>query len=63
METLDKIPFSVDADQIMKQAHVEVGSDDAAELRALIDLAHKIGSPKAVYTVSFVTGRDGDGSD
>jgi len=61
METLDKIPFSVDADQIMKQAHVEVGSDDAAELRALIDLAHKIGSPKAVYTVSFVTGRDGDG--
>ena len=61
METLDKIPFSLDADQIMEQAHVEVGSVDATELRSLIDVAQKIGSPKAGYAVSFVTGRDGDG--
>jgi len=60
METLDKIPFSLDADQIMEQAHVEVGSADAAELRSLIDLAQKIGSPKAGYAASFVTGRNGD---
>jgi hypothetical protein len=61
METLDKIPFSLDAGQIMEQAHVEVGSDDAADLRALIDVAQNVGSPKAGYAVSFGTGRDGDG--
>ncbi len=60
METLDKIPFSLDADQIMEQAHVEAGSADAAELSSLIDLAQKIGSPKAGYAASFVTGRNGD---
>lgn len=60
MEPLDKIPFSLDADRIMQQAHVEAGSDEEAELRSLIALAQEIGRPKAGYAVSFVTGRNGD---
>jgi len=60
MEKLLDIPFSLDTDRIVKQARVEAGSDDAAELLSLIELAESIGRPKAGYAVSFVTGRDGD---
>ena len=60
METLTEIPFSLDEVTLMKQAHVEPGSDDAKELRSLMDVAVKAGKPKAAYAVSFVEGRDGD---
>jgi len=60
MHTLDKIPFTIDADRIMAQAHVKAGSADAAELLSLIELARETGRPKAYYAESFVTGRDGD---
>jgi hypothetical protein len=60
METLTEIPFSLDEVTLMKQAHVEPGSDDAKELRALVDVAVKGGKPKAAYAVSFLEGRDGD---
>jgi len=60
MKVLVNIPFLLNADQIMDQAHVEVGSDDAADLRFLIALAQKVGRPKAAYAPVFITGRDGD---
>ena len=44
----------------MSQTHVEAGSDDAADLQSLVDLAMDIGKPKAAYTESFVVRRDGD---
>ena len=60
METLTEIPFSLDANQIMAQAHVEDGSSDAVDLLSLLELAQEIGRPKAAYAAAFVTGRDGD---
>ncbi|MEI6809537.1 MAG: vitamin B12 dependent methionine synthase [bacterium] len=60
METLTKIPFSADTDALMKQAHVEAGSDDAADLAGLIKLAMSCSRPKAAYTVAFIDARDGD---
>lgn len=60
MEALTRIPFALDADQLIAQAHVEPGSSDAAELQSLIELARGIGNPKAGYAVCFITGRDGD---
>ena len=60
MEILNEIPFVLDSVTLMKQAHTEPGSDDAKELRALVDVAMEVGKPKAAYTVSFVDGRDGD---
>jgi len=60
MEILDRIAFSLDLEQIAAQAHVEAGSTDAAELRALIELAQQAGRPKAVYAACFITARDGD---
>jgi hypothetical protein len=60
METLTEIPFSLDSVALMKQAHVEPGSDYAKELQALMDVAVKVGKPKAAYAVAFVDGRDDD---
>jgi hypothetical protein len=60
METLTVIPFSLDAVSLMKQAHIAPESEDGEEMRSLIDRATQVGKPKAVYTVSFVDGRDGD---
>lgn len=59
METITGIPFSLDTDQIITQAHVEVGSENAAELLSLIELAQSIGRPKAAYSTCFITGRNG----
>ena len=60
METLTEIPFSLDADRIMEQAHVEKASSDAVDLLALIELAQQIGRPKAAYASAFITERDSD---
>jgi hypothetical protein len=59
-ETLDSIPFSLDVEQIIAQAHVKAESRDADELLSLIELAEAVGKPKAAYAVCFIEGRDGD---
>jgi len=60
MEILAEIPFSLDADSLIKEAHLEPASEDADHLRALVDLATRVGRPKAAYTEAFVDHRDGD---
>jgi len=60
MKALTAIPFSLDADAIMRQVQVDVGSRDAADLLALIDVAREIGRPKAAYAPAFITARDDD---
>ncbi len=60
MEILTEIPFSLDANQIMTQSRVEAGSDYADDLLALVELARKVGRPKAAYAVCFIGERDGD---
>jgi hypothetical protein len=60
MKTLTEIPFSLDADKLTAQAHVEAGSSIAADLPSLIELAQEIGRPKAAYDLCFISKRDGD---
>ncbi len=60
-EILVKIPFRLDPERLMAQAHVESGSNDAADMHALIELAQEIGRPKAAYAPRFIRERDGDG--
>lgn len=60
MQTLTEIPFTLNAKQLMAQAHLKACSDDAAQLLELIELAQKVGNPKAAYSSCFITGRDGD---
>ena len=61
MEALTDIPFEVDAGSLMKQVHVEPGSDDAREFEALLDGAREIAKPKALYAECFIEAR-GDGT-
>jgi len=60
MEILGDIPFALDAEALMAQAHIEAGSDDAAEFKGLVNMALQVGKPKAAFAVSFVESRDGD---
>lgn len=60
MNILDKIPFSLDVEQIMTQAHVKAGLVDTVDLQSLIELAQKVGKPKAAYAVCFIDERAGD---
>ncbi len=60
MEVLRDIPFSLDIDSLMTQSLAAAESDDAWELRHLVDLATKRGRPKAAYAEVFVEGRDSD---
>ncbi len=60
MEILAEIPFVLDPLALMKPLRIEPGSGDESDLLALIDVARQVGKPKAVYTESFVEGRDGD---
>ena len=60
MVILNEIPFSLDAASVMKQLHLEPESDDAKDFLRLMDVARKVGKPKAVYTEVFVEGRFDD---
>jgi hypothetical protein len=60
MDILTQIPFSLDRDALLKQAHLELESDEAEEFRVLMDLSLKVGKPKAAYTVSFIERKDRD---
>ena len=54
MEILTHIPFTVDWTRLLREAHVEAGSENAAELLALAERAAEVGRPKAAYTEAFV---------
>ncbi len=59
MNILKQIPFPLDLDRLMREAHVEPGSEDADDFRGLVELARRVGRPKAAYAVSFI-GRRGE---
>jgi hypothetical protein len=60
MKILTAIPFALDAEQLMADAHVDAGSGDAADFLSMVELAREVGRPKAAYAPSFITERDGD---
>lgn len=60
MNILNQIPFLLELDRLMREAHVTPGTEDADDFRALVELARRVGKPKAAYAVSFVEHREGD---
>jgi len=60
MNILTEVPFALDVNALTKLARVELGSDDATEIQGLIDVAVRVGRPKAAFAVSFVERREGD---
>ena len=57
MEAITSIPFELDVPALLRRVHVEPGSDDAGPFEELVDLARRVGRPKAVYAESFVEAR------
>ena len=57
MTVLDDIPFVLDSNRLMKQAHVVPGSDDAATFEHLIEKARHVAKPKAVFRECYIDDR------
>jgi hypothetical protein len=57
---LDTIPFSLSAEELAPQLHIEPDSEDYELLGKLVVQACAIARPKAVFTASFITGRGDD---
>lgn len=60
MEILDNIPFEVDTDALLSSVHVEEGSEDARDIRELVEVAAPLARPKAIYEVSYIEHKDHD---
>ena len=57
MEVLTGIPFELDATALMRDAHIESGSEDAVEFTRLLSRVREVASPKAVYGEAFIEER------
>lgn len=60
MNILTQIPFSLEPDRLMRDAHVMPGSEDMDDFLGLLDLARLVGKPKAAYAEAFVERQQGD---
>jgi hypothetical protein len=57
---LDDIPFSLDAEQLMRQLRIRPGSAHAAAFAGLLDEIVEAGRPKAIYDVCFIEDKADD---
>jgi len=60
MVLLQDIPFSLDAERLMKELRVRPGTDNAKEFAELLDRVAEVGRPKALYEVSSIEARADD---
>lgn len=54
MKALHNIPFTLDADNLLKRLRIEPASDDHRDFLELIELATQHANPKAIYTEAYV---------
>jgi hypothetical protein len=60
VQALTQIPVSLDDDALMRHAHVEPHSEDAADFLKLLDRAREAARPKVLFAESFVDARGED---
>jgi len=60
MTVLDNIPFVLDISSLLDRLHIEPGSGDARDFKALVLAVRTLARPKALYREAFITARDGD---
>ncbi len=58
--TFDDIPWQLEADEVLKKVHLDPAASDADQVRRLVQAAHAIGRPKALYREAFVEARGDD---
>jgi hypothetical protein len=57
---LDRIPFTVNAEQLLKTIHMEKDSEDAPRVMELARAAESLGRPKAIFREAYVEARGED---
>ena len=60
MEVLGDIPFELDIGTLLVGLHLQQDSNDAKELKALVDTIRPYAKPKALYKVSYIEDRRDD---
>ena len=54
MIELQDIPFSLDAELLMRQQRVQPGTDNARAFAELLAKVREVGRPKAIYDVCYI---------
>jgi hypothetical protein len=60
MIELRDIPFSLDAELLMRQQHITPGSEFAKTFTELVREVEEVGRPKAIYEVSYIDEKSDD---
>jgi len=60
MEVLGDIPFELDIGTLLVGLHLQQDSNDAKELKALVEAIRPYAKPKALYKVSYIEDRRDD---
>jgi len=60
MVELQDIPFSLDAETLMREQRIKPDSDDAGAFGELLAEAQKVGRPKALYKVCYIEEKSDD---
>ena len=64
MEVLNSIPVNLDLEAVLKRMHVRNRSESIVKnVREMLEMAHPIAKPKAIYEVSYVDNKNGDSLD
>ena len=61
MEVLNSIPVNLDLEAVLKRMHVRNKSESIVKnVQEMLEIAHPIAKPKAIYEVSYVDNKNGD---
>jgi hypothetical protein len=58
--TFDNIPWRLEADDVFRKIRMDPADSEAGQVRRLIDAAHAVGRPKALYRESYIEARTDD---
>lgn len=56
--TLDRLPFHVEVEPLLKKLHIRPGSGNEREFRRLVELAEEVARPKAIYKLAFIEAKE-----
>ncbi len=60
MTVLTDIPFSLSVQRLLTQLHLGAETEETAEFSELVELAQRVGRPKAAYRETYITDRAPD---
>jgi hypothetical protein len=61
MEIIDRIPFNLTVEQVLKRLHLDEDGKYAGDVGELVDMVKPVMKPKAIYDVCYIDRKDEDG--